>query len=113
MLPGRAPGEVVRILLEHRGWTQDEFAAVIGRSKRTVNDIILGRTGISPDTAIALGAACGNDAREWMAFESEYRLSLAKQDAAEVEERARLFAAAPIRDMQRRGWIGAATSADE
>jgi HTH-type transcriptional regulator/antitoxin HigA len=112
MNASKAPGEALRVLLDMNGWTQEEFATVIGRSKRMVSDIILGRSGITPETAIALGAAFGNDPREWMLLDSDYRLSLVTKDAAGIEKRARFFNLAPIRDMQRRGWIKEAASMD-
>lgn len=113
MKSGKSPGEMVRLLLERTGWTQDEFASIIGRSKRTVSDIVLGRSGITPEMAIALGAAFGNDPREWLLLEGQYRLSLAEGDTTEIEKRARLFKAAPIRDMERRGWIAGTDSLDD
>ena len=37
------PGEFLRDELEARGWTQTEFAEILGRPPRLVNEIIAGR----------------------------------------------------------------------
>jgi HTH-type transcriptional regulator/antitoxin HigA len=103
----KTPGEVIQVLVDERGWTQEEFALIIGRSKRNVSDLILGRSGITPETAILLAAVFGNSPHEWLELESRYRLSLAKASTVDIERRAQLFTSAPIREMQRRGWIKA------
>ena len=48
------PGEFLRGELEARGWTQTEFAEIISRPTRLVNEIIAGKRGITPDTARGL-----------------------------------------------------------
>jgi HTH-type transcriptional regulator / antitoxin HigA len=101
----RNPGDMLRSLLKDRGWTYDDLAFVTGRAKRVINDIVLGKAGITPDTATAFAAAFGNTAEEWLRAEAEYRLSFVEIDSPDIERRARLFSAAPIREMQRRGWI--------
>jgi len=68
-------------------------------------DIVSDRSGVSPDMAVALGSAFGNDPSEWLAQDSLFRLSRVDRDSNDVQRRARLFQIAPIRDMQRRGWI--------
>src|SRR5665213_1148310 len=99
------PGDLLRQMLQARGWKQEELALIIGRSITAINNIVTGRSGITPDMASCLAAAFGNDAGDWLQAEAAYRLSLLKMDTSEIEERAKLFSLAPIRDMQRRGWI--------
>jgi HTH-type transcriptional regulator/antitoxin HigA len=99
------PGNLLRQLLEQRGWTQDEFATITGRRRATITDILSGKSGISPEMAITLSAAFGNSPEEWLKWDSQYRLALAETDASEIERRARLYQMAPIRDMQKREWI--------
>jgi HTH-type transcriptional regulator/antitoxin HigA len=110
---GKPPGEIVRLLIELAGWTQAEFALIIGRSKRNVSDVVLGRFGITPEMAIALGAAFGTNPRDWLMLDGQYRLSLAASDTAEIEKRAKLFTLGPLREMQRRGWIKTTDDVDE
>jgi HTH-type transcriptional regulator/antitoxin HigA len=99
------PGDMLREMLKQRGWTQDDLALIIGRSAKTINDIVRRRTGMTPETAACLAAAFGNAPEEWMRAETAYRLSLVEVETSEIERRAKLFSFAPVRDMQRRGWI--------
>lgn len=102
---GRSPGQVLRALLNHNAWTQEELAIITNKSRKTIMDIVSDRSGVSPDMAVALGSAFGNDPSEWLAQDSLFRLSRVDRDSNDVQRRARLFQIAPIRDMQRRGWI--------
>ena len=106
----KPPGEMLRDLLKKRGWTQEELALVTGRSTRSINDIVRGKASITPDAAASFAAAFGNTPEEWMHADVAYRLSFVEVDTAEIGRRAKVFASAPIREMQRRGWI---TETDE
>ncbi len=100
------PGSVVRKMLDEKGWTQDELAAVTGRSRQAINELIAGKTGMTPEMAVTLAAAFGNSATDWMRIDSAYRLFLADAtDVGEVQKKAHLYDVAPVRDMQKRGWI--------
>ena len=55
--------------------------------------------------AVALGAAFGTGALVWLQRESAYRLSLVEPHDPETQARARLYGVAPVKDMERRGWI--------
>lgn len=69
------PGEFLRDELEERNWSQTEFAEMIGRPVRLVNEIIAGKKAITPETAIQLGDALGTGAEVWLNLESQYQLS--------------------------------------
>ena len=111
--PVPPPGEFIRAELEKRGWGQAELAKVIGRPLPTVNEIIQGKRAILPEMAVALGAAFGTGALVWLQRESAYRLSLVEQHDPETRARARLYGLAPVKDMERRGWIGPTRRARE
>jgi len=66
------PGEFLRDELEVRGWTQEEFAEIINRSTRLVNEVIVGKRGVTPDTARAFAAALGTSSHLWMNLETTY-----------------------------------------
>lgn len=68
------PGEFLREELEARGWTQTDLAEILGWPLQAVNAIINGKKEITPETAIALGAAFGTSAELWLNLESAYRL---------------------------------------
>jgi len=55
--------------LEARGWTQTEFAKIIGRPQKLVNDIVLGNAVLRPETASDFAAALGTSAQFWMNLE--------------------------------------------
>jgi HTH-type transcriptional regulator/antitoxin HigA len=107
------PGDEIRKELHKRGWTQDVLSQVLNRPLPTINQIIQGKRAITPDMAVALGAAFGDGAEKWMQLESSYRLSLAKVNPDPVQRRAKLYAYAPIKDMQRRSWIKQVEDVDE
>lgn len=107
------PGQHLRLKLQEKGWTQNEFATIIGRSRQAVIDILTGKTGITAEMAIALSAAFDTSADYWMKLNSEYRLSRAEQDREPIATRAALYDRFPIKDMQRRGWIRSTRDSDE
>jgi HTH-type transcriptional regulator/antitoxin HigA len=101
----KTPGEYIREELQKRGWTQPDLAKILARPLPTVNEIIQGKRAIMPEMAVALGEAFETGAEIWMHREASYRLSLVKEGGTLVRKRARLFDLAPIKDMQKRGWI--------
>src|SRR5947209_6968536 len=103
--PVPPPGDFIRVELERRGWGQAELAKVVGRPLPTINEIIQGKRAILPEMAVALGAAFGTGALLWLQRESAYRLSLVEPHDPDTQARARLFGLAPVKDLERRGWI--------
>lgn len=100
------PGKILKQLLDERGWSQDELAVIIGKRRQTISEIVSGKTGVTTDMAVVLAAAFGNTAADWLKWESAYRLSTVEGSAGTVvEKRARLYQIAPVREMQKRGWI--------
>ncbi|MGB2809934.1 MAG: helix-turn-helix domain-containing protein [Sedimentisphaerales bacterium] len=109
----QTPGEEIRKQLKERNWIQSDLARIIERPLQTINAIIKGKRSITPEMAVSLGAAFGTEPEKWMLLESKYRLSLAKTNPEKIEQRARLYDYAPIKEMERRGWIPRSTSAEE
>ena len=107
------PGERLRELLDTAGWTVTELAEITGFNRPHLSGVLSGKTGVSPKLSVALSAAFGNDAAEWMYWNSQHQLSLVSTDVEEVKTRAKLYAAAPVREMQKRGWIHEARTAKE
>jgi len=62
--------EFIRDELEARGWTQAEFAAVMGRP---VGELLSGHEPLSPETAIGLGEAFGTSPDLWLNLDRAYR----------------------------------------
>jgi HTH-type transcriptional regulator/antitoxin HigA len=107
------PGEYIRAELKRRDWGQEDLARILNRPVGRVNEIIQGKQSISPEIAIALATAFNTTPALWLERESAYRLSLASAEPDDVRKRAALYELAPIRDMEKRGWIRRTTSAGE
>ncbi|SIN69428.1 HTH-type transcriptional regulator / antitoxin HigA [Singulisphaera sp. GP187] len=118
------PGDLIREELKKRGWTQLDLAQVLDQPAPRVNQIIQGKQTISPETAIALSKAFDISAQEWITREFAYRRYLTLQEIerlqgdskhyqnSPVQKRKKLYELAPVKEMQRRGWIRADTDAD-
>lgn len=106
------PGDIIKEELEARGWTQTDLAEIIGKSARLVNEVIMGKRAVTPDTARTLADAFGTSAQFWMNLESAYQLSKLKTDASPVARRAKLYSLFPVKEMIRRGWIATSESLD-
>jgi HTH-type transcriptional regulator / antitoxin HigA len=99
------PGEFIRDELEARGWTQGDLAQIMGRPEPAINLIINDKRGITPDTATELAGAFGTSPEFWLNLENAYRLSKVVVPFSEIRERASLFEASPVKEMEKRGWI--------
>lgn len=99
------PGDILKEELEARGWSQVEFAEIIGMSPRLVSEIISAKRAITPATAKAIGAAFGTSAQVWLNLEAAYQLDKAGHDDGAVSRRARLYRLAPVKEMIRRHWL--------
>jgi HTH-type transcriptional regulator/antitoxin HigA len=99
------PGDYIREELDVRGWTQLDLAEILGRPPQAVNEIISGKRAITPEMAKALSDAFGTSAQLWLNLEGSYQLSRVSRQDKSVARRAKLYEIAPLKDMQRRGWI--------
>src|ERR1700728_3241743 len=107
------PGEFLKDELEARGWTQDDLADVTGISRRQIINLIMGKSGITLETAIALAQAFGQKPEEWMHLRVSYELALSAQENREVERRAKIFNKVPVREIRRRKWISDSDDTDQ
>jgi len=100
------PGDFIRDELDARGWTQGDLAQIMGRPLQLVNELVSGKKQITPETALGLAKAFGDDdALYWMNLENIYRLSRAKPVDEAVSRRANLFSKFPVREITKRNWI--------
>lgn len=109
----RSPGRHLQDAIEAHGWTQAEFAEIVGRPGRLISEIIAEKRGITPDTAVAFAAALNTTPEYWMKLDATYQLSKAGPAADRINRRAQLHKRFPVREMTKRGWIKAAASDDE
>ena len=101
------PGEYIKDELEERGWTQLDLAEILGRPFQLVNEIILDKRGISPETARGLAEAFGTSAQLWLNLDAAWQLYKSRSAAPDptIALRARIYSKAPIKELVKRGWI--------
>lgn len=103
---GFPPGDFIQEEIKERGWSQEDFAQIIGKPLPTVNQIIKGKRAIIPETAKKIAAAFGNSPQFWMNLETSWQLyNIESVDEEQIKDNARLYDLLPIREMQRRCWI--------
>lgn len=104
-------GEHLADELDARGWTQADFAEVLGRPAQFVSEIVTGKKEITRDSATQIAAALGTSAEFWLNLQDSYLLWSQLQDAQvrenldEVKTRAHLRDLAPISLLKKRGYI--------
>ena len=108
------PGETLIELLEEKGMTQLELAERMGRPHKTINEIIKGKTSITPETAIQLEGVFSVPASFWMNLESNYQVALARFDfAKKLEKEYKIAEKYPYREMIKLGWINSCKDVKE
>ena len=85
------PGDYIREELAARGWTQADLAKIIGRTQPAVNEMVTGKRGITPESALALAAAFGTSAEFWLNLQMIYSLAHAATDVKSIQKRAQKF----------------------
>jgi addiction module HigA family antidote len=83
------PGEfIVAVYLEPRGITGRELASRLAVSPSTLNRVLTGKSGISPEMALRLSKCLGRSPESWLAMQHGYDLWQAGKriDLREVEQ---------------------------
>lgn len=102
------PGEFLRDELAERGWSEAEFADILGRPAQAISEILNGKKEITPETAVAISAALDTSPELWLNLQSAYRLHTVRRrqaPATDVERRAALRELVPVRELQKRRWL--------
>ena len=74
------PGRILwKDFLDAKGISQNALAREIGVPPRRINEIVLGKRGISADTAIRLAKRFGNSERFWMQLQADFDLEEARK----------------------------------
>jgi addiction module HigA family antidote len=80
------PGRIVRHdCLEPLGLSVTAGAKVLGVTRQTLNNVINGKSGISPEMAIRLTKAFGSTAETWLRMQVAYDLAAARKDEAKIK----------------------------
>ena len=79
------PGLTVRHdCLEPLGLTVTEAAKVLGVSRQTLNNLLNGRSGISPEMALRLAKAFGSTAETWLGVQLDYDLAQVRRREGDI-----------------------------
>src|SRR5271167_4049116 len=82
------PGRVVRQdCLEPLGLTVTAGAKVLGVTRQALNNIVNGKSGISPEMAIRLSKAFGSTPETWLRMQLAYDLAAARKDESRIKVR--------------------------
>lgn len=68
------PGEILKFYLEDLNITQSRLAEHLGWTQPKVNEIIRGKRGVTPETAVALADALGTTPDLWLNAQKNYDL---------------------------------------
>jgi addiction module HigA family antidote len=82
MLPVH-PGRILKRELEARELSANRLALALRLPSGRITDILNGKRGISPETALRLGRYFGNGARFWMNLQANFELAVAEREIGE------------------------------
>lgn len=79
------PGEILlEEFIKPMGLSQTQLAQAIDVPPRRINEIVLGKRGITADTALRLAKAFGTSVQFWMGLQDEYELREARARLGEA-----------------------------
>ena len=82
------PGEVLmEDFLKPMGLSQNRLALSIGVHPRRINEIVLGKRGISADTALRLAKFFGTSPDVWLGLQKDYELDVAMDELGDRIDR--------------------------
>jgi addiction module HigA family antidote len=80
------PGRVVRnACLEPLGLSVTDAAKALGVTRQALNNVINGKSGISPEMAIRLTKAFGSTEETWLKMQLAYDLAKARKDEHRIK----------------------------
>ena len=82
------PGRSIRsACLDALGLSVTQGAEVLGVSRQTLNNVIHGKSGISPEMAIRLSKAFGSTPETWLRMQLAYDLAQARRSESKIKVR--------------------------
>jgi addiction module HigA family antidote len=82
------PGRVVRYdCLEPLGLSVTAGAKVLGVTRQALNNVVNGKSAISPEMAIRLTKAFGSTAETWLRMQLAYDLAAARKNESKIKVR--------------------------
>ena len=89
------PGEVLyEEFIKPLGLSQNQLARELKVPPRRINEIVLGKRGISADTALRLARHFGASAEFWLGLQADYELDLARDQSED-----RIAREVPVRQL--------------
>ncbi len=80
------PGRIVRQeCIEPLGLTITEAAECLGVTRQTLDKLVNGKTGISPEMSIRLSKAFGSSPDMWLGLQMEYGLAKVEKTAKTIK----------------------------
>jgi HTH-type transcriptional regulator / antitoxin HigA len=100
------PGETLLETIAAMGMSQAELAERTGRPKKTVNEIIMGKAAITPETAIQLERVLGAPASFWNNLEQNYQETKARiEEQKRLEKQTSWLDKIPVAELIKRGFV--------
>lgn len=82
------PGRIIRQeCIEPLSLTVTAAAAGLGVARKTLSEIVNGRSGISPEMALRLARAFGSSPEMWLGLQMDYDLAQAQKKAGKIKVR--------------------------
>jgi plasmid maintenance system antidote protein VapI/Zn-dependent peptidase ImmA (M78 family) len=109
-----APGGTILDLLEERGISSKDLAALLGYSLDRTERLIKGKEAITRDVAALLAKHVGGSEKFWLSREQNYRNEVARlQSSGNLNAGKAWLDELPLKDMQKFGWLPAHSKIDE
>jgi addiction module HigA family antidote len=88
------PGEVLfEDFLKPMGLSQNRLALSIGVHPRRINEIVLGKRGVTADTALRLAKFFSTSPEVWLGLQKDYELDVAMDELGDrIEREVRTYA---------------------
>jgi HTH-type transcriptional regulator/antitoxin HigA len=111
----RTPGQLIKSLLEERGWTQRTLAVVLAVNEATIARLVSDKQQVDGRLAIVLEEVFQVSAERFLTLQKDLDLAQARMVTRPDPERATrafLYGDLPVSEMIKRGWITAESVRD-
>jgi len=78
------PGRILKREIEARRLSANALAIALRTPSGRVTDILNGKRGLSPETAMRLARYFGNSARFWLNLQTAYELAVAEREVGDL-----------------------------
>ena len=104
----RTPGQLIKDLLDERGWTHQVLAAVIEMDRSVLSKVIKGSRPVDAELAMILSEVFDIQPERFMELQTSFDLAQARivtRPNPMRATRAHLFSSVPVPELMKRGWI--------